>query len=84
MATFSRREVTTRRVEFLVPAVPPYGASWVEVMKAIHAATAELVALGLLAEHAEPAGDQIWIRPGDEDVAVVFEVDPAEPRSPYA
>jgi hypothetical protein len=46
MATYSYREVTTRRGEYVVPAEEPYGACWVEVMKAIHAAHRTLVDLG--------------------------------------
>jgi hypothetical protein len=75
MATYWRREVHTTRVEFLVPAEPPYGAAWVEVQKAISAAIQELISRGLLAEDGTPSDDQIWVRPGDDDVAVVIEVE---------
>jgi hypothetical protein len=35
MADYSRREVTTRRVEYVVPTNHPDGINWVEIMKAI-------------------------------------------------
>lgn len=73
MATHSRREVHTRRVEFVVPAQPPYGAAWVEVMKAIHAAIAELREAGRLGPDEEPSDDTLWVRPSDEHVLVVYE-----------
>lgn len=73
MATYERREVTRTRVEFVVPAAEPWGACWVEVMKAIRAATNELVMTDQLADGAEPADDAIQIRPGDDAVVVSYE-----------
>jgi hypothetical protein len=77
MATYSRREVHTTRVEFLVPAAWPEGACWVEVQKAISAAIQELQANGLLGQDETPSDNQIRIRPGDEDVVVYFETSQA-------
>lgn len=73
MASYSRRVIRTTRVEFPVPAAEPWGACWVEVMKAIHAATRELVDNGLLAEGKEPSDDTIRIRVGDDEVIVFYE-----------
>lgn len=73
MAGYSRREVYTTRVEFLVPAPWPEGACWVEVQKAISAAIQELRDTGRLGPDATPSDDAIRIRPGDEDVAVFYE-----------
>lgn len=44
MATYSRREVVTKRVEFIVPAPAGIGCPYVEVLKAISAAENELIA----------------------------------------
>lgn len=74
MATYSRREIHTIRVEYPVPS-GAYGACWVEVSKAVEAATQELVSLGLLEDGRQPADDAIKIRPGDEDVIVYFDLD---------
>lgn len=75
MATYERREVVTTRVEYAVPAPWPQGATWVEFMKAIHAAHAELH------EHDPkryPPGrdvpdDAIWVRAADDEVIVSYE-----------
>lgn len=73
MATYSYREVTTTQCEWLVPAAEPWGACWVEVMKAIHAATEQLKEAGLLKDGEEPSDDQIRIRPGDDEIIVYIE-----------
>lgn len=77
MATYSRREVRTTRVEYFVPADASFGACWVEVYKAVSAATQELVSLGLLEQGREPSDDAIKIRPGDDEVVVYFNLDTA-------
>lgn len=74
MATYSRRKLHITRVEFHVPAEAPWGATWVEVMKAVHAATAELREAGVIGETAEPADDQIAIAPHDDTVVVSYEL----------
>jgi len=75
MATYERREVTTRVVEFIVPAEHPYGACWVEVCKAVSAAHQELVAAGRIKQGDDAPDDMIRILPGDSDVVVQFEMD---------
>lgn len=71
MATWSRRETTVRRVEFVVPALPPWGAVWAEVMKAGDAALTEMHEAGLLPNG--PVDDTLRIRPGDDEVIVSYE-----------
>lgn len=73
MATWGRREFTTVRVEFAVPATPAFGACWVEVQKAIAAAEAELRQRGLLKEGESAWDDQIRIEPGDDEIVVFYE-----------
>lgn len=73
MATYSRVVVETRRVEFRVPAPQPWGATWTEVFKAVHAAIAELTESGQVAECAEPADDSIMIRVEDDMIVVGYE-----------
>jgi hypothetical protein len=75
MATYDRRETTTRTVEFIVPAEHPYGACWVEVYKAVSAARQELVAAGRIKQGDDAPDDMIRILPGDSDVVVQFEMD---------
>ena len=74
MATYSRREVVTRTVEFTVPAFPPYGATWAEVWKAFNAAVRELRAAGRLQQGEPPSDDMVWILPGDDEVVVRYEL----------
>lgn len=73
MATYSRRERTTVRVEFPVPAERPYGASWAEVMKAIHAAHVELWDAGVVEQDRDASDGTIWLLPGDDEVVVYYE-----------
>jgi len=73
VSTYERREVTRTRVEFVVPASEPWGAYWVEVMKAIHAATAELRTSGRAEFGQQPSDDAIRIRPIDDAVIVSYE-----------
>lgn len=68
MATYQRREVTTTVVQFVVPAAPPWGASWAEVQKAIHAAVAELRNAG----EGSVADDRISVLPSDEALIVSY------------
>lgn len=77
MATYDRRVVVTRRVEFAVP-TDSHGAPWVEVMKAVHAARHELVTAGKVKEDAEPADDEIKLYSDDEAVIVTIEASEIE------
>lgn len=74
MADYQRREITTRRIEWAVPAPWPQGACWTEVQKAIVAAANELNDAGLIPPDDEPADDLIRVRPGDDEVIVSIEV----------
>lgn len=81
MATYSRREVVTRRVEFVVPAQPPYGACWTEVAKAMSAARAELIEAGLLNKLAEAKDDQIKVYPADDEIVVSIDIGDVTPST---
>lgn len=73
MATYSRRERTTKRVEFVVPAAQPWGAAWVEVWKAVRAAHVELEDMGRIKPGSDAPDDAITITPDDDAVIVSFE-----------
>lgn len=81
VATFERREVTTRRVEFHVPTHEPWGACWAEVDKAMDAALTELREKGELAEYDIPSDDRIRIHGTDEAIVVAYDIREAEPAS---
>ncbi len=75
MATYERREVVTTRVEYVIPALWPTGATWTELMKAIRAAHNELHEMD---PKRYPVGrdvpdDAIWVRAADDDVIVSWE-----------
>lgn len=73
MATYERREVTARRVEFHVPTREPWGACWSDVQQAVYVAMTEMRKEGLLPETAVPADDAIRIHGTDESIVVVYE-----------
>lgn len=75
MSTVSRREVTTVRTEFVVPASYPYGADWNQVQQAINAASRELIEQGRVDEGLEPADDLIRILPTGDTVIVYYETE---------
>ncbi len=81
VATYSRREVTIRRVEFDVPSDSPWGACWPEVCKAAAAAIAELRAAGRLGPDEAPADDLIRVFPRDDSVVVAYELRTPAPRT---
>lgn len=75
MATWSRRERVTRTVEWVVPAAPPWGACWNQVVQAINQAMAELRTAGRLGEFEEPSDTLIRVLTGDDEVIVFYETE---------
>ncbi len=73
MSTVNRREVTTVRVEFQIPANHPYGACWNQVELAIKAAWRELREEARIAEEAEPPDDMIRVLPMDDAIVVYYD-----------
>jgi len=74
MATYSRNEVWSHRIEYTVPADQPLGATWVEVAKALNAARVDLIEAGELNRLAEAKDDQIRVVPRDESIVIVVEL----------
>ncbi|KOT57074.1 MULTISPECIES: hypothetical protein [Streptomyces] len=83
MATFTTREVVTRRKEWIVPAGQPWGATWEEVDKAVAAAWAAYRERHGWLEDAPMPGDFARFYPRDEDIVIVvtFEDDVRPPTS---
>lgn len=75
MATYTRREVTTRTVEYLVPAPWPAGACWVEVYKAVNAAHQELAEAGRIGRGDEAPDSMIRIKAVDDEISVSFDLE---------
>lgn len=72
MADNYRREVVSRRIEFVVPMKHESGINWTEIMKAIQAAHSELYDALKIPRGQEAADDQITLVPGDEDIVVRY------------
>lgn len=74
MATYSRREVVSRHIEYTVPTDGLWGACWVEVDKAIVVAAREYKERHGLPEGAAPSDDALRFFPGDDEIVIRFEV----------
>lgn len=79
MATYSTREVVTRRREWIVPASQPWGAAWEELDKAVAAAAAFYRQQYGLDEGASVPGNFARIFPVDEDIVIAVTVERVEP-----
>lgn len=73
MATYERRVLEIRRVEYHVPASAPWGAAWTEVYKAVAAIHEELREAGELREGEDAADDRITMEPRDDVIVVSYE-----------
>jgi hypothetical protein len=67
MAAYSRREVTTKRVEYVLPSP----TNWAEVSKAMSAVTQDLRARGV-----GESDDAVWVKASDDEIVFWFEVEP--------
>jgi hypothetical protein len=74
MATYSRREYTTRHIEYTVPSDGLWGACWVEVDKAMVSAAREYRQVHRLPEGAALSDDALRFFPGDDEIVIRFEV----------
>lgn len=74
MATYSRRERVTRRIEWVIPAPPPFGADWPQVFQAFQQAERELRAVGGLPDDREPPDDLIRFLTGDDEIVIYYEI----------
>lgn len=81
MATYSTREVVTRRREWIVPAGQPWGADYGEMEKALGAAAAFYREQHGLEAGASVPGDFARFFPHDEDIVIAVTVERAEPSA---
>lgn len=72
MPTYSRQLIRTTRVEYAVPAPPPFGACWSDVSRAIAAIHQELVNAGRLEEGEDAGDDVIRVEPRDDHIIVSY------------
>jgi hypothetical protein len=73
VSTIYRRERHITYVEQVVPVDLAWGACWVEVMKAVSAAIAELRAEGRIGPTEEPSADTLRMKVEDEAIVVYYE-----------
>jgi hypothetical protein len=74
MATYSRREYTTRHIEYTVPCDGLWGACWAEVDKAMQVAAREFRQVHGLSQEAALSDDALRFFPGDDEIVIRFEV----------
>jgi len=75
MATYTTREVVTRRREWIVPAAQPWGAAWEELDKALAGAAVFYRQQHGLDEGASVPGDFARVLPMDDDIVITVTVE---------
>lgn len=71
MSSITRREVVVTTVEFRVPVLPPWGATYTDVLSAINQAIAEYNQRYRLGQ-GRPSSDSIRVHVEDEAVVVSY------------
>lgn len=71
MANYSRREYTTRHIEYMIPS----GDNWAEMQKAVSAALSEYRQVHGLAPDASVSDDAMWVHAVDPEVVIRFQVE---------
>jgi len=81
MATYSTREVVTRRREWVVPAAQPWGAAWEELDKALAGAAVFYRQQHGLDEGASVPGDFARVFSDEEAIVITVTVERVEPAA---
>ena len=75
MATYTHREVVSRRVEYIVPAAQPWGANLGDMQAAIAAARIACVERNKL-DPAQPLADTaLRFEPRDDEIVISFTIE---------
>lgn len=75
MATYSSREIISRRIEYTVPAAQPWGADYGEIGKAARAAWADLRERRDLPAGADMPDDALRFFPSDDEIIISFTIE---------
>lgn len=75
MATFTHRDIVTRRREYVVPAPQPWGACYGEIAKAVSAAWADLCERRGMSTSGSMSDDALRFFPGDDEIIISFEIE---------
>jgi len=75
MATFSHRDIVTRRREYTIPAAAKWGACLSDVQAAITAALLAYRDAYDLPTHVSVPDDALRFFPGDDEIIISFEIE---------
>lgn len=83
MATYSSREIDSRRIEYTVPAAQPWGATRTDMYQGLMAAEARYRTVHGLKDSESLSDDALRVLPSDDEVIISFTVEkPAPPDLP--
>lgn len=75
MATYTHREIVSRRVEYIVPAAEPWGADAGEIGKAVAAASAKFREMRGLPAETVLMDDVLRFRCRDDEIVISFTIE---------
>lgn len=75
MATWSHREVISRRIEFTVPAAQPWGATRADIYQALAAAELKYREVHGLRDDQSLSDDAFRVLPVDDEIVIHFTVE---------
>lgn len=79
MATYTTREVVTRRREWIVPADQPWGAAAAEIAKAWTVAQQSYREAHGLPKDVSLADNALTFHPGDDEIVIAYTVEETQP-----
>lgn len=78
MPSYTHREITSRRIEYIVPAAQPWGACLGDMYAAINAARVAFIDEHNLDPMQPLSDDALWFHPRDDDIVISFTIE--EPK----
>lgn len=75
MATYSHREIVSRRIEYIVPAAQPWGACLGDMLAAINAARVAFIDEHKLDPMQSLTDDALRFLPVDDEIVISFTVE---------
>ncbi|MHA6764756.1 hypothetical protein [Streptacidiphilus sp. PAMC 29251] len=75
MATYSSREIISRRIEYTVPAAQPWGATRADVYQALAAAEMKYREIHQLRDDQSLSDDALRVLPVDDEIIIHFTIE---------
>lgn len=75
MATYTHREIISRRIEYAVPAAAPWGATRADVYQALAAAERKYRDLHGLQDDQSLSDDALRVLPVDDGIVISFTIE---------